>query len=156
MTIGKAVLQIRQGKGMTQRAVGARAHLAPSYISRIENNRIQPTMATLGRVAEALEVPVSAIFRLGERGGQTPLHRCPVSASGDCIGELIRSPRGRRPRGGRAPYGKEELDLLRMTDYVVTHSSKEVRTTLTVLLESLLARESKGSPGRRGSTSPVA
>ena len=142
MGIGKSILSIRQQKGMTQREVSARSELAISYISRIENDRVQPTMATLGRLAEALEVPVSTIFRIGERGSAPPVHRCPVSASGECIGEQIRNTTGRPARGRlRDPYGREELALLRMTNDVALHGSKDARRALRVLLESLVLRD---------------
>ena len=138
MSVGKAVLQIRQEKRMTQSEVGRRARLATSYISRIENNRIQPTMTTLGRLADALDVSVSGIFQVGERGGVPGKQRCPVSTSGDCIGELIRSHHGRAPRSKKTAYGKEELRLLKMTESLAMHGSKPVRQALAVVLESLM------------------
>ena len=148
MSIGKAILRIRTDKGMTQSDVGRRSGLATSYVFCMENDRLQPTMGTLGRVAEALEVPVSSIFRLHERGSGPVTHRCPVSTSGDCIGELLRSDRGRRPLGKKVPYGREELELLRMADYLVLHGTKEARRALRVLLEALVSRETKPPRGR--------
>ncbi|MFQ5844815.1 MAG: helix-turn-helix domain-containing protein [Planctomycetota bacterium] len=149
VSVGKAVLRIRQEKRMTQSEVGRGARLATSYISRIENNHIQPTMATLGRLADALGVSVSSIFQVGEKGGVPVKYRCPVSAAGDCIGEQIRSHRGRPPRGGRAAYGKEELRLLRMTDFLARHGPRPVRQALAVVLESLMNRASRQPPRAR-------
>ncbi|MHC5011597.1 MAG: helix-turn-helix domain-containing protein [Planctomycetota bacterium] len=142
MSVGKAILQIRQERGLTQHQVGRRARLATSYVSRIENNRVQPTMATLGRVARALDVPLSLIFQASEKGEDPAGHTCPVSASGRCIGEQIRSHRGRAPRGKKATasYGKEDLRLLKMTDYIVRRGSKDARKALAVVLESLMQR----------------
>lgn len=139
MSVGKALLRVRLSKGMTQREVGEAAGFAVSYISRIENNRVQPTMRTLSRLAEALDTPVSGIFTIGE-GACTPVHKCPVSASGDCIGDSVRSGLGRRPKGKHVPYGEEELRLLKMTDFLALHGSAEVRMALSVMLESLLIR----------------
>jgi transcriptional regulator with XRE-family HTH domain len=152
MTLGKAVLQIRKELGLTQSEVARRSRLATSYVSRIENNHIRPTMATLGRLAEALDVPISSIFRITESGAPVRVHRCPVSASGDCIGEQIRSARGRPPREKKAAYGDEELRLLKMTDFLALRGSKEVRRTLAIVLESLLARTNQApGAGRPGS-----
>lgn len=148
MSVSKAVLRIRKEKGMTQGEVGRRAGLAASYVSRIENGRIQPTMTTLGRLAEALEVPVSSIFKISEKGTGPPLHRCPVSLSGQCIGEQIRSDHGKRPRGAKADYGKEELRLLRIADFLVLHGTKEVRGALSTVLESLLAHTKSNERGK--------
>ena len=147
MSLGKAVLRIRQGKSLTQMEVGERAGLATSYISRIENNHVQPTMPTLRRLADALGVEVASIFQVGDGTEVAKAHRCPVSSSGDCIGELIRSNQGRRPKGGKARYGKEELRLLRMTEYIVTHGSPQVRKALAVVLESFVAHAG-GKPHR--------
>ena len=128
---------------MTQGQVGTRAGLATSYISRIENDRIQPTMPTLTRVAKALRVPISALFRSEEKGQALLQHKCPVSYSGTCIGEQIRSHQGRRPKSRKAKYGREELRLLKMADYIATHGTKETRRALAVVLESLIARSGK-------------
>jgi len=143
MSIGTAILRARQEKDMTQAQVGKRAGLATSYISRIENDRIQPTMPTLTRVAKALGVPISALFRADERGHALLEHSCPVSGSGQCIGEQIRSHQGRRPIGRRANYAKEELHLLKMADYIAVHGTKETRRALAIVLESLIARSGK-------------
>lgn len=146
MSIGKAILRVRLDMGMTQRAVGERAGLAVSYISRIENNRVQPTMGTLTRLAGALDTPISRIFAIGEVASAPP-RQCPVSGSGECIGEMIRSGRGREPHGGRMPYGEEELRILKMADFLAVHGSAEIRLTLVTVLESLMDRA--GSPKRR-------
>ena len=146
MSLGQAILRIRKEKRLTQAEVGKRAHLAVSYVSRIENGRVQPTMRTLGRLAEALDVSVTDVFRLAEDPLPERFHRCPVSHSGECVGELIRSDAGRRPKSGRPSYGTDELRLLRMTDYLVQHGSAELRRTLTVVLEALAARAGWAPP----------
>lgn len=140
MSLGNAILRIRLEKNLTQGQLGRSAEIAPSYLSRIENDHVQPTMATLGRIATALGVPTSTIFQVSERGPGAFEHRCPVSTSGKCIGEQIRSAHGRIPRGRRISYGKEELRLLRMADYVVLNGSKSVRGALAVVLEALIDR----------------
>ncbi|MCP3915859.1 MAG: helix-turn-helix transcriptional regulator [bacterium] len=140
MSIGKAVLRIRQKQGLTQKEVGARAGLATSYVSRIENGHIQPTMRTLARLAKALGVPTSELFLVSADKATSRQHVCPVTASGDCIGELIRSEHGRSPGSSRVRYGKEELRLLRMANYLVLHGSRDVRRALAVLLESLMTQ----------------
>ncbi|MCP5068105.1 MAG: helix-turn-helix transcriptional regulator [bacterium] len=140
MSVGKSILRIRLERGMTQGEVGERARLATSYISRIENDHVQPTMATLGRLARALRVQVSAIFRADEHGDDHVKQRCPVSASGQCIGQQIRSEKGRRPRREKASYGREDLRLLRMVDYIALHGSKATRSALGVVLDSMVQR----------------
>ncbi len=143
MSLGNAILRARQQRKLTQGDVGRKAGLQTSYISRIENGRVQPTMGTVGRIAEALDVSLSDLFRLAEREKATKLHRCPVSQSGDCIGELIRNATGRPPAGGQAHYGPEELHILRMADYLVVHGSADDRRALAIVLEGFLARKSR-------------
>ncbi len=137
MNVGMAILRIRHERRMTQSEVGARAKLATSYVSRIENGHVQPTMATLARIASALDVPTSSIFKVSEHGEESFKHVCPVSATGRCIGEQIRNETGRRRRGN-AKYGREELRILKMADYVALHGAKETRKALLLLLESLV------------------
>lgn len=147
MGVGAAMREIRQAKRLTQQAVGRRAGLATSYLSRIENGHIQPTAATIDRIAGALGVPVGDIFA---RPGQEPDpgHRCPVSTSGECIGRLIRDERRAvaRPKLG---YSEEELRLLRMTDYLVLHGSPEVRAVLAHVLDALMRNSAHRKKGRR-------
>ncbi len=140
MNVGKAILRIRRQRRMTQGEVGREAGLAPSYLSRIENGHVQPTASTLTRIARALRVKPSAIFAADEQGEEPFAHRCPVSSTGACIGEQIRSGHGRKPGKGKTSYGIAELELLRMADYVVLHGSPEVRRALRVVLESLMQR----------------
>lgn len=148
MGLGRALLHLRHERNLTQGQLGARAGIAASYVSRLENDRVQATMGTLGRVAEALGVPLSSIFEVEERGAQALAHECPVSATGQCIGEQIRSARGRRPLGRRISYGPEELRVLRMADYVVLHGRSSARKALAVLLEALIAQAGDAA-GRR-------
>jgi DNA-binding XRE family transcriptional regulator len=138
MSVGKAFLRIRQDKGLTQARVAERAGLATSYISRIENNRVQPTMTTVERLAQALGISVSSVFRIGGQGDARGAHGCPISSSGVCIGEQIRSHHGHAPLTSKNLYGKEELRVLRMTDFLLTQGPKDLRRALTVVVESLV------------------
>ena len=148
MSIGKEMLRVRLERGMTQGEVGRRSNLATSYISRIENNHIQPTMGTLSKLAQALEVPLSSIFRSNEDTKLPTIHHCPVSSSGKCVGEQLRSHHGRRPNA-EFRYDKETLRLLKMADFIAVHGSKEIRRTLTVVLESLISHAGKKPGGKK-------
>lgn len=144
MRLGKTLLRLRNDQGLTQQEVGDRAGLATSYVSRIENGHVEPSLKTLSKIAKALGLPIASIFQVGARGGSSREHPCPVSSTGNCIGEQIRSSHGPLPLGKKLSYGKEELRLLRMTEYVATHGSKDVRRTLAVVLESLMGHSGKG------------
>ncbi len=100
-------------------------------------------------MAAALDVPISSIFHADERDAGASQHTCPVSASGQCIGEQVRSHRGRPPRGKRTFYGEQELRLLKMTDFLAVHGSKQMRQTLTVVLEALVSKAGMVPPRSR-------
>ncbi len=143
MGIGKTILRIRLEKGLTQRELGQAADLASSYVSRIENGRVQASTTTLGRIASALDVPVTELLSPETQHQAIPNLPCPVSQSGKCIGAQLRSNHGRSPLDQDATYSEEKLHLLRITDQLAHHGKREIRTTLRVFLESLLERASK-------------
>lgn len=59
---GQRVLAARQKLGLSQRALAARAGLAPSSVSKIENARVSPTYDVMLRVAAALGSDIAALL----------------------------------------------------------------------------------------------
>lgn len=59
--IGKKVKEMRESKGISQvELVGKmQGEIDPTNISRIESGRTNPTIYTLYRIAEALEIKIS-------------------------------------------------------------------------------------------------
>jgi len=50
---------IRQGKGMTQKALAKKAKMSMTYLCNVENDkRMNPSLNTLRRLAKALQVRV--------------------------------------------------------------------------------------------------
>jgi transcriptional regulator with XRE-family HTH domain len=138
MALNIALIRLREAKKLTQRTLAERSGLAVSYISRIENGHLQPTLTTLKRIAQGLGVKVGDLFALEEGESSPEPHRCPVSASGQCVGELIRSGKGRKPLRG-LHYGPAELKMLRMADYIVLHAPDPIRNAFRVLCESMIS-----------------
>ena len=66
MNIGERIKKARLAAGYTQAKLGARCGMADSAIRRYESGRGNPTLETLQRIADALDVPV------GELIGQVP------------------------------------------------------------------------------------
>jgi len=56
MTIGEKIKQLRLKKGLTQKQLGAICEMADSAIRRYENNRANPKVETIKKIAEALGV----------------------------------------------------------------------------------------------------
>ena len=63
MSLGKEVLSLRKGLGMSQRQLAIEAHLSQGYLSQIENEEVQnPSAVILLRLAQALQVNPQVIF----------------------------------------------------------------------------------------------
>lgn len=63
ISTGEKIKKIRQSKGLTQEQLGALCDppMAGSAIRRYENNKSNPKIQTLQKIAKALEVPVNSI-----------------------------------------------------------------------------------------------
>jgi transcriptional regulator with XRE-family HTH domain len=140
LSIGSRLLQIRNQRGLSQRQLSQRCGLASSYLSRIENRRIEPRPKTLRRIAEALAIPVSDLFE--EHPGDEK-QTCAITASGLCISELLRTGGGRKSRGRIEGYTRRQLQLLRMANYVIQSGDVRLLNALDVLLNGLLATAEK-------------
>ena len=64
--IGKRIRMLRHRRRMSLRELAAQSSLSPTAISRIERGESSPTVATLRRIANALNFPVSFLFRARE------------------------------------------------------------------------------------------
>jgi transcriptional regulator with XRE-family HTH domain len=75
--VGERIRQRRKELGYSLRALGIRTSLTASFLSQVENNQSSPSLASLQRIATALEVPMfafldgshqpSPVVRAGER-----------------------------------------------------------------------------------------
>jgi transcriptional regulator with XRE-family HTH domain len=63
---GKVLRRLRKDKGLSQEALGLNAGLQRNFVSLIELGRNQPTLATVFKLADALEVKPSFLIRLTE------------------------------------------------------------------------------------------
>jgi transcriptional regulator with XRE-family HTH domain len=72
MELGKRLCELPDARGLTQDALGKRSGLANTYISRLENGRIIPKLAVLGRLAKALNVELYQLFFAGEGKPEAP------------------------------------------------------------------------------------
>lgn len=61
VSTGARVRRARLAKDMNQFDLGTAAGVQPTLISRIENDHGEPTIATLRKLAQALEVPVGEL-----------------------------------------------------------------------------------------------
>jgi transcriptional regulator with XRE-family HTH domain len=67
---GDALRQLRNSKGLSQEDLAVCLDISRSHIGRLETGEKQPSLKMLFRLADALEVPASAIVAEMEKGRQ--------------------------------------------------------------------------------------
>jgi transcriptional regulator with XRE-family HTH domain len=80
--VGMRLLELRRARGLSLRALSAASGLSLNAIARIERGESSPTVASLQRLAAALEVPLVEFFRVERtlatvlvRSGERPRSR---------------------------------------------------------------------------------
>jgi transcriptional regulator with XRE-family HTH domain len=66
MILSQRLRSIREQKSLTQGDIEERTGLKRSYVSRLEHGRTIPSLATLEKFAQALDVPLYTFFYDGE------------------------------------------------------------------------------------------
>jgi transcriptional regulator with XRE-family HTH domain len=64
MNVGQAIKMCRTRRGISQTDLAHRADCSVSYLSMLENNKRDPTLSTLTKIAHALNVPIGILFFL--------------------------------------------------------------------------------------------
>ena len=62
MNVGTLIKSFRQKRGLSQGDLEKRTGLMRCYISRVENGHTVPSIETLSRIAEALEMPLTELL----------------------------------------------------------------------------------------------
>ena len=62
--VAKAIRNLRHRNGLSQRQLAIRMGVPRTYVSKIENEKAVPTLSSLERLAQALEVTVYDLLRL--------------------------------------------------------------------------------------------
>ena len=72
MVIGDRLRELREEKKLSQGDIEKRTGLLRCYISRVENGHTVPAVATLEKLARALEIPMYQLFHNGDKPPQLP------------------------------------------------------------------------------------
>ena len=139
--LGRRVSAHRSQLGLSQTVIAKRAGLAASYLSRIENGKIFPTVPTAQKIATALRVPLSEL--LGPTPSESKKKGCPVTAKGVCLIDLIDPKWGFESRGRAERYTPRQIRLMRRFTALVRKGSPELLKSLEVIVTGLL------EPGKR-------
>ncbi|HEX3660646.1 MAG TPA: helix-turn-helix transcriptional regulator [Acidobacteriaceae bacterium] len=64
--VARAVREVRHGRNLSQRQLAGRMQVPRTYISKIENAKAVPTLSSLQRLADALQVNICDLLRDGQ------------------------------------------------------------------------------------------
>lgn len=62
MTLGNAIKLIRTARGITQRDLASKLEISANYLSLIESDKREPSLAFLNRLAAEFRVPIAMLF----------------------------------------------------------------------------------------------
>lgn len=62
INVGKQIQKLRESKGISQQDLAAKCNFEKSNMSRLEAGRVNPTLSTLEKVANALDVTIAELF----------------------------------------------------------------------------------------------
>jgi transcriptional regulator with XRE-family HTH domain len=143
MVLSDRIRKARIADGLTQKELSIRSVIAVSYISRLENGRIIPSLATLRKLAESLSE--SLLTLVGAQGNLDWQDRCPVTRSGKCTLDLPF--RSGEDYSTEESYSTAELRLLHACNHLLKHSDPQVRQQFVGFVETLVGLvERRDSP----------
>lgn len=110
-TVGERIREIRRSRNLTQRELADRVGINFTYLSRVENDRLDdeqtPREETLQRIARALDADPDELLLLARRIpdsyrdrilSQPGVFRKLLNLSDDALEEMVRSMEKKRPR----------------------------------------------------------
>lgn len=62
-TIGENIKGIREHKGLSQKELAGMIEVNPAQYGRVENDKVEPTLKTLLKIADALEVTLDELVK---------------------------------------------------------------------------------------------
>ena len=79
MNIGETIRNYRTQKGMSQGDIEKRTGLLRCYLSRVENGHTIPSLDTLAKITQAMEVPLGQFFAESTANGANPKNLPPLT-----------------------------------------------------------------------------
>ncbi len=104
MLIGDCIRALREAKKLSQGDIEKRSGLKRAYISRVEHGHTVSSVATLEKLARALEVPLYQLFYEGEEPPKLP--HLPKRKTAEEIALAVPAKRPRRLLGRMDSYRK--------------------------------------------------
>ncbi|OYD21044.1 helix-turn-helix domain-containing protein [Oceanimonas baumannii] len=72
LSIGKTIKELRQLRGLSLNQVAEKADMDKSYLSKIENEKRDPSLSSLFRISKALNVPLNILILMCEEPSDSP------------------------------------------------------------------------------------
>jgi len=118
VAFGEQVRRYRKRAGLTLKQLASRVDKTEASVSRIENGKQNITLEDIARVAEALQVPVAALFGAGTSPAIPPEER----ESYRLFQEVCRLVHGAipHPQKGHKSYSSQKQGALYQKDLIVT------------------------------------
>lgn len=142
--IGRRLAAARLQRGLSQCTVARLAGLAPSYISRIENGRVQPTFRTVLKIAGGLRIAPEEIVDPPPDPRTRSRRSCPVSHNGRCMLDLLRSETQIEREHDRDAYSPRQIRLMKQLAAWVRDAPNDRLRAMEILIDDL----SRGSRGK--------
>jgi transcriptional regulator with XRE-family HTH domain len=62
INVGKQIQKLRESKAISQQDLAAKCNFEKSNMSRLESGRVNPTLSTLEKIANALDITLAELF----------------------------------------------------------------------------------------------
>lgn len=144
--VGRRIAARRRERGYSQATVARRSGIDPSYLSRIETGRVQPSVRMALRIATALRMSLDDV--LGPSPAEKKGQPCPVSLNGRCLLDLIDATTGEADGHGPERYSARQLRMLRRFSALLQRGSP----TLLRALDAMMVEMLDSAPRGRSST----
>jgi len=72
MNLGKSIQTFRKQKGIRQSIIATKCGITTTYLSQIENNKKEPTIATLKKICNAMDIPIPILLILSINDDDIP------------------------------------------------------------------------------------
>lgn len=132
--LGRRLCAARLRRGLSQGTVARLSGIGPSYLSRIENGRVQPSFRTVIRVQRALKADFEELA--GPTGRTRRNGSCPVSRHGHCLLDMIRAEMGESGSAIESYTPRQVRLLRRLAAWLQTAPPDRLRA-MEILLEDL-------------------
>jgi len=144
--IADKIRQIRKNKGLTLSQLGEVTGLSKALLSRIENNKTSPPIATLSKISQGLGVPIGVFFEEEEKDKKGYVvtrrnKRKQIVSRGTRIGFTYHSLTSVKPKHVMEPFVIRYPVIKKEPKVLFDHSGEELLFVLKGEMELVYGKE---------------